>query len=311
MCLLGGMAAGGLVFAQWWLCPGYGCADDATCVCCVVAKNPPWTLLAGLATLPAVALGWFWRTDERNQEFQNAEETGRADRFVRYAQMLGADNVSALGGIHGLTHLAMEDSKRRDLVRDTLCSFIRSKVTRDHEHEAHEYPDPDRDAFPLPPALTISTSLEAISALRITGAGLREIDLDNLNAQSIVLVRADLRECRLRSAVLRGANLSGSDLTQANCRVVNLTGADLSGCRLLEADFGFAILSGANLRNADLRGANLGSAKLSGANFEGANLDNAKLDDALISGALLSAEQLESTEGEAADLAVFHPVKFE
>lgn len=309
MCGLGLVLVGLLAGSFWWVCGGCRCAAEGSSFCAVVARNPPWVLLGGLATLPGIALGWFWRTEERNQEFQNAAEAGRADRFVRYAQMLGPDAVSTLGGIHGLKQLGIEDSKRRDLVRDTLCSFIRSRATRDNEAEAHEHPE--ADDYPEPPHLAIVTSLEALSALRATGADLRDVDLEHLNARSIALVGAGLAGARLRSAVLPMASLSGADLFGANCRVADLTEADLSGSRLAEADFGYAKLVGANLANADLRRADLSNADIRGANFEGANLEGAKLDRATISGALLSQEQLTSTrEGPPQDLEDFRPVKF-
>lgn len=289
-----------------------GCArgglTPASELFCKLAKgNPPWAFVAGLATLPGIALGWYWRTDSKNHELDGNEERARAEGFARYAQMLGNSDASTLGGIHGLKHLGLDDARRRNLVSDTLCSYVKSRVQRDYEAEAHTYPE--EHEFPQPPHLTVVTAIQALSALHAPGMDLRDVDLENLEIHDLVLERADLRDSTLFQAKLPGAKMSRCKLDRANCYNIDLTEADLGGASFRETRLIKAILFGANLARSDLQGADFTNADLRGANLEGANLHRANLLGATIAGAILSQQQLASTEGTPQDAAVFAPAE--
>ncbi len=83
---------------------------------------------------------------------------------------------------------------------------------------------------------------------------------DKLDLTQVNLSGANLRETDLNQASLIGANLSGADLSKAKLyaaclREANLSGATLTGAILNGAVLTLADLSGANLNCADLRSA--------------------------------------------------------
>ena len=148
----------------------------------------------------------------------------------------------------------------------------------------------------------------------LTGAGLNYASIDlkkDKNGNVLIgtddrvllyrarMVKIDLKNSDLSSAVLIGANLSAanlgcvpldskerrhcSDLRETDLRDANLSDADLSNANLSSADLSSAILS-----SADLSGANLSSAILTDANLYGADLSSAILTDANLYGADLS-----------------------
>src|SRR5216683_1553086 len=96
--------------------------------------------------------------------------------------------------------------------------------------------------------------------------------LEQRDAASVHLVKANLREAHLEMVVLGRAHLEGADLRgafleNAYLRVAHLEGADLSRAYLEGAD-----LSRTHLESAYLRGAHLEGAKLTEAHLEGASL---------------------------------------
>ncbi|MEW2305401.1 pentapeptide repeat-containing protein [Streptomyces sp. NPDC006655] len=122
-----------------------------------------------------------------------------------------------------------------------------------------------------------------LSGATLRDANLNHADLLDANLENADLRNADLRRANLESADLFGANLEHADLrgtylgstnlTVADLRYTNLTGVDLTTARgLTAADLAGADLNGADLRGVDLRGANLDKTKLTGADLRGANL---------------------------------------
>jgi len=107
-------------------------------------------------------------------------------------------------------------------------------------------------------------------------------DLSGANLRGADLSGAWLREANLNKADLQGAKLSDAWLFQANLTEANLAGADLSK----------AELTGADLQGANLKGANLFKAKLWGADLRGANLSQADLGQAELTKANLTGADL-------------------
>lgn len=92
-CLLEGHSASKIIFASLiglilvisfidvfiFCCPqktsGCVCEDKAVCrgetTCQAILKNPPWVLLAPLATAPALLLLWYWRKEDKSAELIN------------------------------------------------------------------------------------------------------------------------------------------------------------------------------------------------------------------------------------------------
>jgi len=140
--------------------------------------------------------------------------------------------------------------------------------------------------------------------VRLDGADLTEIklnnaNLSNANLEKAVLLRAELRSADLSSADLSAADLSNADLRRAKLTdEVNLFGAEMPG----------ANLRGAYLGGVNLHGANLSSAKLQGAymawvNAYGVDLSNAELDGAYMNGAQLQGANLDNASMIGTDLS--------
>jgi uncharacterized protein YjbI with pentapeptide repeats len=310
MCAAGVLAAASLIASYLWACGTVHCGAGSH-VCRIIQQSPPWALLAGIATLPAIALGWYWRTDIHNEELVAAAEKGRAERFVKYAEMLGHNDASPmLGGIHGLKHLAVEDETRRGLVVDMLASFIRRHARRDSN--AEELADmralQGSDEHEEPPTLVVATAVEALSKLDATGVDLRDVDLTLMAADRVSLAMSDFRGARLYWAEFKAAKLGGGKFDAATCSKANFTNADLKGATFERCNLWGANFFGADLADADLRFAILTNADLRGANLRGANLQNANFDGALIAGALMTRKQFESAEGTPQDQVVWRPI---
>lgn len=309
MSALGLLAAALFIAAFLLACGGANWGDDS--LCGVVGKSPPWTFLAGVAAAPGVALGWYWRTDVQNEELSAATEKARAERFVKYAEMLGhTDESPRLGGIHGLQHLAVDDETRKGLVVDMLASFIRRHAHRDQDAEKwaeiQELHGSDEDE--RPPTLVVATAVEALSRLKATHADLRGVNLTLMAADGVSLTMTDFRGARLYLAEFKVAKLPGCKFDEGTCSKANFTDADLRGSTFGRCNLWGANFFSADLANADLRYAILANADLRGANLRGANLQGADLDGALIAGALMTRQQFESAKGNPQDLAVWRPI---
>jgi len=162
----------------------------------------------------------------------------------------------------------------------------------------------------------------------LTGAGLNYASIDlkkDKNGNVLIgtddrvllyrarMVKIDLKNSDLSSAVLIGANLSAanlgcvpldskerrhcSDLRETDLRDANLSDADLSNANLLDANLSNADLSNADLSSADLSSTHLSSthlldANISNANILDANLSNADLSNAFLRDAVLSHADL-------------------
>ena len=85
-----------------------------------------------------------------------------------------------------------------------------------------------------------------IKKLDLSGANLREADLEGTNLSGANLHATDLYEADLRKANLKGADLYEADLTGADLYKADLTRANLRGADLYEAD-----LTATNLRGAE------------------------------------------------------------
>jgi hypothetical protein len=111
-----------------------------------------------------------------------------------------------------------------------------------------------------------------LSSAPLTGAFLRELQLQNADMPWVRLNGANLYRADLTGSDLFEADLHGSFLAETNLSKVNLSGAHLPGANLMGAR-----LIGADLSKADLSEAKLGWADLSGADLSGADLYKADL----------------------------------
>ena len=132
-----------------------------------------------------------------------------------------------------------------------------------------------------------------------------KIQFCNRVGPGVVMKKADLGWCDLRSKDMRGADLSGANLAGAHLEGANLADASLDGANLENAVLEGANLAGATLRNASLRGAKLKGAALAGVNLAKADLQGADLFAADLGGADLrgaTGVNLEDTLGTPAHL---------
>ena len=128
-----------------------------------------------------------------------------------------------------------------------------------------------------------------MEGVQLNGSILVRANLSTANLVNANLTKADLSYSILSNADLRWATLITTILNEANLRKADLKHADLSGAVLYEAD-----LSGADLYNSDLSDADLIRAKLTGAVLRSANLSIANFSSADLSRADLSGADLSS-----------------
>jgi uncharacterized protein YjbI with pentapeptide repeats len=127
----------------------------------------------------------------------------------------------------------------------------------------------------------------------VTGANLRDTDLNSAQCQYAMLAKASFINANLSGAVLDYAHLEkaiffNADLSNASLAHANLQGALILHAKLQGAYWGDADLRHAQMSQAGLRGADLKNAKLQDADLTGADLSRAKLDGANLAGATLS-----------------------
>ncbi len=119
-----------------------------------------------------------------------------------------------------------------------------------------------------------ANSFTALRSLNGNGKGrllrfLFENELIKASGTTISLSGADLREIDLQDAWLPEINLSGTYMLHGNLKNVNLKRANLAGAHLTNTD-----LQGANLQSANLQSANLQSADLSNTQLTGAKYNS-------------------------------------
>jgi uncharacterized protein YjbI with pentapeptide repeats len=156
-----------------------------------------------------------------------------------------------------------------------------------------------------------------LSGCYLIDTDLRYANLEAVNLDNALLVRADLRKtnlCRasLVKAQLRGANLDESYLTGADLREANLSETSLRvesfrGANLSQASFGERLVEGntqggAHLAKINFTGANLSRAYLFAADLYGADLREADLSRATLTKADLSTANLERANLQEAHL---------
>lgn len=100
-------------FVSW--CPSVVASSSAG-ICGVVASNPPWLLVSGVLTAPAVLLTWYWRTLAKNAELsqKNHDITHRRSELDHHLRVFTAqrDDVA--------TQQAQTTLARQDRLADVL-----------------------------------------------------------------------------------------------------------------------------------------------------------------------------------------------
>lgn len=121
----------------------------------------------------------------------------------------------------------------------------------------------------------------------LVGANLQEMRFqegsdEKFSRRYLGLSGADLRNAQLQGAnlsrgVLRGANFQGANLIGVNLQDASLEGADFTQADLSGAQLDNASLSGARFVNSNMQGVSLAEAKLYAVDFTNANMQAANL----------------------------------
>ncbi|GAB4303601.1 MAG: hypothetical protein Kow0090_19190 [Myxococcota bacterium] len=201
-------------------------------ICRATVKNPPWILLSGLASAPALILLWYWRDKHKRADIEIAREGQITERFTRAVEQLGSEKMDIrLGAIYALERISKDSEKDHWTIIETLSAFIRehSPLPKGSEGEKGV----KDEEFKLP------TDIQA--ALTVIGRRKhREIEKEPVNLDGTNLMGANLRGAYLAGANLGVANLARAHLWDAHLEKANLFMADLAG----------AYLAGAHLENA-------------------------------------------------------------
>jgi uncharacterized protein YjbI with pentapeptide repeats len=107
----------------------------------------------------------------------------------------------------------------------------------------------------------------------LTGANLRETNLNDTILDEALLNNADFRNANMKEVHLLGACLQHADFRNASLEGGHVHGADFSFSNFQDAD-----LYGAKMTQANLQGANLQGAEIIYTNFRNANLEKANFD---------------------------------
>jgi uncharacterized protein YjbI with pentapeptide repeats len=132
---------------------------------------------------------------------------------------------------------------------------------------------------------------------KLIGANWPEINLETVDLQDAILIKANLQKAHLYRTNLKQANLMFVNLEEGILHVVNLDGAKLHQANLQKAR-----LETSSLKGAILYGANLQGAMLSTVNLQRGKLQNANLNKAIIVGADLRKANLACADLRGADL---------
>lgn len=222
------MAALGVVLA-YGMVYGYDlyCHDFTTGLCRAVQTSPPWLLVTGLAAAPSALLTWYWRTDHKKRDLQNAANTHQLERRAkiseRFAKAVELLAEARAGAIYALEQIARESPEDHWPVMQTLAAFARNNQKAISNDVIR----------PL-----------AIEAVRVIGR--RNTENDPPDAV-IDLTGADLSYGDFRGAHLRAALLRGTTMNNANFDHAVLEGAALDRAYVPQASFCGADLRGVSL----------------------------------------------------------------
>lgn len=278
---------------------------------------------------------------EKDREQAELTREGQVtERYVEAIKLLGSGSLhERLGGIYSLERIMNDSERDHRTVVEVLSAFVRTPGS------ARDWPDAEtgrsaddgaeqtlstHSAPDVAAALTVlgrqparqSHHVTDLRGARLTGATIRDADLQDANLQGVELTGATLENVVLTGAHLASATLTGATfwegdlsdviapdanftavkavgtqvtnavLTRAILVGADLAHVDLSRASLLRANLTHADLSKAVLRHTSLEHADVSEANLEGADLTGADLVGVKLQGADLTGAQLGAADL-------------------
>jgi len=109
----------------------------------------PWTVVAAIATVPALILIWYWRKSDKNRDIQNTRERLLHERFESSVKLLGHESpIIRMGGIYSLERLINSKPGETEgwsisdhnCVIEVLAGYVREQTSRMKSES--EYPQP-------------------------------------------------------------------------------------------------------------------------------------------------------------------------
>jgi uncharacterized protein YjbI with pentapeptide repeats len=184
-----------------WRCWGNGSGE-----CEAIRKSPPWTILTALAASPAVLLTWYWRTEQKERDIDQARAEEINSRFAKAVELLGDGHGGAVYALEGVARDAPD--QYHGVVYETLATAVRgwSPSERMGEPLLKEHV-----RLVLVQALiraigrrNASHDTDLLIDLSFTDLG--HINFWRLNFANVRFVRANMQHADLRGAILTGAN---------------------------------------------------------------------------------------------------------
>jgi uncharacterized protein YjbI with pentapeptide repeats len=218
-----------------------------------------------------------YRRNRLQEEYNSVIAKGNLDnRFRDASLLLGNESSSAqLSGVYALNQIAIDaHADGRDgyveVIKKILCAVLRDGSKQEQPFVVQTILD-----------LIFRSETSALFGrypTDLSGAMLKDMNLEN----------ADLQRSNLACANLEGAMLAGANLENAILQNANLNDTDLKQ---------------ANLTNADFNRASLNRALMSKANLTGAQINYADLKEAILRFAILDSVQFNETHLEGADFS--------
>ena len=299
-------------------------------------------ILGGLAVLIGIYVTWRRaRVAEKALETtnRNLEITERGhftERFTKAIEQLGsAQSAIQLGGVYALEKLAKDNPTYHNTIFETLCAFVRNRVTFDGEKEkkiraAKGKDDNDgENEGGTPSQDSVVTAIISVIGRRNQEPheyeyliNLQKVDLRNIIFSQIYqgrsyfayssFERSMLEETSFASVELERASFGNAWLGKANFTKAHLLGVHFRQACLEKASFASAMVENANFWNVQAEGAsfwkahlqyaNFGDALLQGVNFGEANLKRATFENALLRKSIFERSNLEGVNFMGADL---------
>ena len=98
------------------------CPRSTSLVCGVLRDNTPWTLMTAIVAGPSALLTWYWRTDHKKRDIDQARTEEINSRFAKAAELLGDGHG---GGIYALEAVAQDAPARyHSVVFQTLVTAV-------------------------------------------------------------------------------------------------------------------------------------------------------------------------------------------
>lgn len=306
--------------------------------------SPPWLLLTGLVTAPALLLTWYWRhlhkerdieltanqqahekekleIEKKNQEDKLAQENNKleieknlqeerlaTDRFINAVKLLGDEKMEIrLGGIYALERIANDYPKDHWTVMETLSAYVRNRAPAPVEEQVESEEKENQPKKKFNPPIDIQAIITVIGRRKWRDKeGNNIIDLSNADLRGVKFSSHDGDKSHFEKVNFNNSHLEGADLRWANLEFAKLEETNLENAILQGVTLKGADLNRAQIKNSDLTMANLELANLEKSNLDGANLSGVRLNMARLSGSHLGGADLESAHLEGASLFKAH-----